>query len=44
MGSLMKLETIADIIKIVMPFLRAKIIFYTILVLALAFWVETTPR
>lgn len=35
----MKLETIADIIKIVMPLLRAKIIFYTILVLALAFWV-----
>jgi hypothetical protein len=35
----MKLETLADIIKIVKPLLKAKIIFYTILILALAFWI-----
>ena len=35
----MKLEIIADLIKIVKPFLKAKIIFYTILTLAPAFWI-----
>ncbi len=33
------LKTVADLIKIVKPLLKAKIIFYTILTLALAFWI-----
>lgn len=35
----MKLEPIVGIAQLVKPFLKAKIIFYTILMLALAFWV-----
>jgi hypothetical protein len=35
----MKIESIADIIKAVQPLLKAKTVLYTVLVLALAFWI-----